>query len=235
MTIDPSTNSRFTDLGGGTYSELIAKQVQLFYDPSTGQARAHFNGMPFLLVGTQLLQLNANNDILEIDFSDKMTTCYADLVDGEVLDPVTGASLKGVSIGGFMTLCKIAYDVEHNARAASIAAQIAAAEALAAQAAALAAAKSVIVSAGESPSAGGTTAGATATVTGLTVGLLDASTAGAGLTITGWTWTFGDELGSSTEQNPTYTYAAAGTYTILLAVADSSGVVTRGMCEVTVS
>ncbi len=35
---------------------------------------------------------------------------------------------------------------------------------------------------------------------------------------TGWSWDFGDGVGTSTEQNPTYTYSAAGTYTVKLIV-----------------
>lgn len=132
MPIDPATNSRFASLGGETYSELIATQVQLFYDPSTGAARTHFNGMPFLKVGEQLIPLSANNDILQVDFSDKMTKCYGP-PEGMQFDPVTGFDLTQVSVAGVMLLLKNAYDVEHNAHAAEIAAQIAAAEAAALQ------------------------------------------------------------------------------------------------------
>ena len=35
--------------------------------------------------------------------------------------------------------------------------------------------------------------------------------------ITTWDWTFGDEA-TSTDQNPTHTYTAAGTYTVSLTV-----------------
>ena len=227
MPIDPATNSRFTLLDNNTYSELIATQVQLFYDPSTGMARTHFNGMPFLRVGEQLIPLSANDDILAVDFSNKMAKCYGP-PEGIQFDPVTGADLAQVSVAGVMLLLKQAYDVEHNAHAAEIAAQVTAAQALAA-------AEIVIAGAGESPSAGGTTVGSTVDANGLGVTLADISTAGAGLTITGWTWIFGDGQGSSTMKNPTYTYAAPGTYRITLAVTDSSGVVTKGSYDVSVS
>lgn len=61
---------------------------------------------------------------------------------------------------------------------------------------------------------------------GSAVSFTDASTGVNGATITGWQWDFGvadatDDV--STEQNPSYTYAAAGTYTVSLTVTDSNG------------
>jgi YVTN family beta-propeller protein len=38
-----------------------------------------------------------------------------------------------------------------------------------------------------------------------------------------WQWDFGDELGSSSEQNPVYTYADAGTYTVTLTAGNDCG------------
>lgn len=56
---------------------------------------------------------------------------------------------------------------------------------------------------------------------GLTVTFTDASTDSDG-SVVGWAWTFGDG-GTSTEQNPTYTYAAGGTYSVSLTVTDNDG------------
>ena len=52
----------------------------------------------------------------------------------------------------------------------------------------------------------------------LTVNFTDLST---GTGIDGWSWTFGDG-GSSTAQNPSYTYNNAGTYSVTLTVSSSS-------------
>ncbi|WP_035794621.1 collagenase [Kitasatospora mediocidica] len=61
------------------------------------------------------------------------------------------------------------------------------------------------------------------TVNGATVSLTDTSVETASSAkITSWNWTFGDGT-SSTQQNPSHTYAAAGTYTVVLTVTDSSG------------
>lgn len=46
----------------------------------------------------------------------------------------------------------------------------------------------------------------------------DASTAA-----TSWQWDFGDASGTSTAQNPTYTYASSGTYTVTLIVTNGCG------------
>ncbi|HEQ97927.1 MAG TPA: PKD domain-containing protein [candidate division Zixibacteria bacterium] len=40
---------------------------------------------------------------------------------------------------------------------------------------------------------------------------------------TGWSWDFGDGAGSSTEQNPSYTYNSAGTYTVILTASNACG------------
>ena len=73
---------------------------------------------------------------------------------------------------------------------------------------------------------GGTSTGPTADFTGsptsgdypLTVDFSDQSTGGP----TSWDWTFGDG-GTSTAQNPSHTYSAAGTYTVSLTVANADG------------
>jgi PKD repeat protein len=56
---------------------------------------------------------------------------------------------------------------------------------------------------------------------GLKVDFTDCSFDSDG-TIASWSWEFGDD-GTSTEQNPSHTYAAAGTYTIKLTVNDNGG------------
>jgi PKD repeat protein len=55
----------------------------------------------------------------------------------------------------------------------------------------------------------------------LTVNFTDSSTTPAG-SITAWAWDFGDG-GTSTEQNPSHTYDAAGTYTVTLTVTGTEG------------
>jgi PKD repeat protein len=56
----------------------------------------------------------------------------------------------------------------------------------------------------------------------LTVSFKDESQAPAGGSIVSWQWDFGDG-GQSTEQNPTHSYGAAGTYPVTLTVADDQG------------
>ena len=41
--------------------------------------------------------------------------------------------------------------------------------------------------------------------------------------IVSWDWDFGDTLGTSTDQHPTYSYTAAGNYTVCLRVTDTFG------------
>ena len=56
---------------------------------------------------------------------------------------------------------------------------------------------------------------------GRTVTLVDDSTDSDGQVVA-WSWNFGDNS-TSTERNPTHTYAAAGNYTITLTVTDNTG------------
>ncbi len=71
--------------------------------------------------------------------------------------------------------------------------------------------------------AAGPTALFSQSVNGATVSLTDKSVETASSAhLTAWHWTFGDGT-SSDQQNPTHTYAAAGTYTVALTVTDSAG------------
>jgi hypothetical protein len=130
----PTDNARFQDEGGGTVSEMMAHQVQFFYDPTTMQARSIFNGKPYLNISNVYRALDESNDILHVDFSDKLAKCYGQHL-GTLTDPATGVDLTNVSVAGVMALMKAAYDEEFNLRAFVIASQIAAAEAAARDAA----------------------------------------------------------------------------------------------------
>ncbi len=59
----------------------------------------------------------------------------------------------------------------------------------------------------------------TAQPTDLSVQFTDQSTG----QIAQWQWDFGDNSGSSTDQNPQYAYSQAGTYTVTLTVTDANG------------
>lgn len=209
----PAENSRFTDVGGGTITEMMADQVQLFYSPVTGEARSIFNGLPFLDINNKYMSLNANYDILQVDFNDKLAKCYAAGLASPVLDPVTGIDLAGVSVAGVMTLIKLVYDIEFNNRS-----------------------KNANPVAGYSVSEGN----------GLTVTFTDTTTPPFQGTITSWAWDFGDGLpatgdmpavpaGVSTEQNPVYTFAEAGTYVVELDVTASNDTTATARLTVTVT
>jgi PKD repeat protein len=73
----------------------------------------------------------------------------------------------------------------------------------------------------------------TSSCNGLTCTFTDQSNDPDG-SVTAWSWTFGDG-GTSLTRNPTRTYAAAGTYTVSLAVTDNGGLVRQTSAPVTVS
>ena len=73
----------------------------------------------------------------------------------------------------------------------------------------------------------------TSSISGLTVNFSDSSTDADG-TIASRSWNFGDST-SSTAQNPSKTYTAAGTYSVALTVTDNSGATNTTTKSVTVS
>jgi PKD repeat protein len=73
----------------------------------------------------------------------------------------------------------------------------------------------------------------TASTSGLQASFTDTSSDSAG-TITSWSWAFGDGA-SSTDRHPVHTYAAGGSYTVTLAVADDLGMSAGTSRLVTVS
>jgi PKD repeat protein len=72
----------------------------------------------------------------------------------------------------------------------------------------------------------------TSSCTGLTCNFTDQSFDSDG-SVTGWAWTFGDGATSSA-QNPSRTYAAAGTYSVTLTVTDNDGATQQRTSSVTV-
>jgi serine protease len=72
------------------------------------------------------------------------------------------------------------------------------------------------------------------TVSNLTATFTDQSTDFDG-SVVSWSWDFGDNLGTSTEQNPTHTYTADGTYAVSLTVTDDGNATDTVTKNVTVS
>lgn len=69
---------------------------------------------------------------------------------------------------------------------------------------------------------------------GLTVNFTDQSTDGDG-SVVSWNWNFGDGGSTSTARHPSHTYAADGTYTVVLQVTDNDGDISSTVQDVTVS
>lgn len=62
------------------------------------------------------------------------------------------------------------------------------------------------------------------------IDFLDGSTGN----VTSWSWDFGDGIGTSTSQNPSYAYNAYGVYTVILAVVDTNGCVDTAFRDVVI-
>jgi PKD repeat protein len=76
-------------------------------------------------------------------------------------------------------------------------------------------------------------AGFTFNTSGLSVNFTDQSTDSDGV-IQSWSWNFGDG-NTSTQQNPSHTYASAGTYNVTLTVTDNGGAQDATAADVTVN
>lgn len=107
-------NSRFKDMGGGNIAELIAHQVQLFWDPSKQEARVLFNGGFYMKFGDKFQQIGQQQDILEQNLANLL---HLRLVPQGAIDPVTGADLSQISMAGMVIVHKYAYDFFHNVKA----------------------------------------------------------------------------------------------------------------------
>ena len=78
------------------------------------------------------------------------------------------------------------------------------------------------------------TAGFTFSTTGLDASFTDTSSDSDG-TVTGWSWDFGDGNNSSDQTPPVHSYAAAGTYTVVLSASDDGGASDTASQPVTVT
>lgn len=104
----------------GLEAELMAARIELRYDPTTQSAGAIFDGMLYAVNSAgEYTPFAGTHDTLAVSFADQMARCYAGELGVPVGDPVTGADLSQVSVAGFMTLVKIAYNLEINAREAA--------------------------------------------------------------------------------------------------------------------
>lgn len=207
--VTPATNARFTDMGGGIISEMMADQVQFFYDPATGSARAIYNGLPYISINNTYHSLNVCFDVLHVDLDTEMTRCYGLEQGSTMVDPVTGTDLTKISVAGIMTLIKLAYDSEYNTRAAAMPPT---------------AAYSVAVTGLNVTFTDKSIPAFSNTITAWAWDFGDGDLA--------VTPTVPDS--TSTVQNPTFTYTKAGTYTVTLDITASNGKTATAMHIVTV-
>ncbi len=107
-------NSRYKDMGGGHIAEIIAHQVQIFYDPTTQQARALFNAAPYMQMGDVWRRIGTEQEILTQDLSHLM---HLRLIPPGIKDPITGFDLSNVSMLGVNIIHKMAFDFFHNVQA----------------------------------------------------------------------------------------------------------------------
>jgi len=109
------TNARFIALGNGLVGEMLTHQIQLFYDPTTEEVRAIFNGYVYLFTGDQFRRVGDENDILHVELKDLMG--LTPVPPNTLKDPVTGADLSKISVAGVVMIIKAAYDYFFNQRA----------------------------------------------------------------------------------------------------------------------
>lgn len=112
--VELPNNSRFRDMGGGNIAEIIAHQVQIFYDPTTQQARALFNSAPYMQMGQVWRRIGTEQEILTQDLSHLM---HLRLIPPGIKDPITGFDLSNISVMGVNIIHKMAFDFFHNVQA----------------------------------------------------------------------------------------------------------------------
>lgn len=107
------TNARVKTIASGITGEMIAEQTHIFYDPATGGGYVSFQARETLYVNGEVRAPMGDFDILQVQLPAIATQCFCN----GVTDPVTGADLSGVSVGGVSLILKAAYDQLYNARA----------------------------------------------------------------------------------------------------------------------
>lgn len=112
---DTATNARFIPLGDGLVGEMMTHQIQFFYDPSTEEVRAIFNGYIYLWTGGQFRRVGDENDILHVELKDLMG--LTPVPPGTLVDPVTRQDLSKISVAGVILIIKAAYNYFFNQRA----------------------------------------------------------------------------------------------------------------------
>jgi hypothetical protein len=107
-------NARLVDLGGGNIAQMIAHQVQMFWDPTTQSARVVFNAVPYMLMGDRWQRIGIEQDMLEQDLSNLL---HLQPVPAGTIDPLTGTDLSKISLAGVIMLHRAAFDFFYNVRA----------------------------------------------------------------------------------------------------------------------
>lgn len=105
-------NARFEPIVGEAEFETMAPETVLYWDPVTDQSSAYFRTQKYLKVDGVI-----RGDVpgiptggISLDITNNLHQLY-----GEGLtDPVTGAPLDNVSVGGLMVLIKRAFDKRAN-------------------------------------------------------------------------------------------------------------------------
>lgn len=122
-----AVNSRYVNIapaGQFNYAELISTSTTLTYEPTSGTSRAIFHGKLHYKPADHYLPIGNPNgvqeDILTVELNDKrnLTVVPSQIA---IMDPVTGADLRNISVAGMELLIKFAYDKFHNAQALELA------------------------------------------------------------------------------------------------------------------
>lgn len=116
---DPTNNARIRTIAEGVTAEMIADQVVLSYDAAnpTGGGIS-FQAREFMFLAGSYQPFSGKFDTLHAAVSDIVTRCF---LPAGTLDPVTGADLGQVSVGGVGLIVKAAFDALYNEQAKAVA------------------------------------------------------------------------------------------------------------------
>ncbi|GIX39042.1 MAG: hypothetical protein KatS3mg128_0091 [Silanimonas sp.] len=101
-------NARQREIAPGIIAERLATAIHLFWTPADDSCQIAFQTSEHLFVNGQWQPFAGGaGEVLSVQLADILDRTF-----GEGLtDPVTGASLDGVSSGGVMLIIKRAFDV----------------------------------------------------------------------------------------------------------------------------
>lgn len=110
-----NSNARLTQVENGVVIKTLAPNVYLTYNPNGTPGVATFSCVDYMQVGNTYVQVGNDPKAVTIELPESLNICFGAVKD-TMVDPVTGADLRKVSVAGILTIFQSAFDTAYNTR-----------------------------------------------------------------------------------------------------------------------